>query len=301
MLPVYVDKVTPDPEHDSTIHSYVIRTCLSRTRFALVYNGEYLDGHAGDWNKLALKFIKRTSDTAVISREIDLYQEFQSSHIVPLLDQFPHQEFHCLVFPYASGGDLELYMRNHYPAGVPESVAKVIAGQVFDALAQIHAAHIVHCDIKLTNILVPVPDRIQPQIWLCDFGISRPVDETENLNSAIGTPDFESPEVLQRKGFNGKADCWAFGVTLYRILARAWPFPPGDRAPIIGTVKFTEPQWKKISLQCKGFIKKLLTKDPDARMSAVEALKDPWLGSEAKPAVNSLLESVLTAPPPMID
>jgi serine/threonine protein kinase len=294
MFPVYVDKVTPDPEQDSVIDQYVIHTCLSRTSFALIYNGRYCDPSL-DGAKLAFKFIKRTANSASIDREVGLYEELQSDQIVPLLAHFPYREFHCLVFPYASGGDLQQYMAKHYPIGVPESVAQCISRQFFDILSVVHAANIVHCDIKLTNILVRLPDALQPQIWLCDFGISRSADETRQLKTIIGTTDFEAPEILQKRGFDGKADVWSFGVTLYRMLSRSWPFPAGDRGPITGTVKFGEPQWKRISLQCKGFIKKLLTKDPTARISAVEALADPWLAGSAKPAANSILDSILDA------
>jgi serine/threonine protein kinase len=113
------------------------------------------------------------------------------------------------------------------------------------------------------------------------------------MTGVVGTSDFECPEILQHKGFTGKADVWSYGISLYRMLSRGWPFPTDARGPIRGTLKFAGPVWEKISLQCKGFIKKLLAKDPVTRLSATEALADPWLAGITKPVVTSLVESVL--------
>ena len=47
-----------------------------------------------------------------------------------------------------------------------------------------------------------------------------------------------------------------------------------------GNVQFPSPAWDEISPEAIAFIKKLMTKDPDSRPTAAEALKDPWLQQE---------------------
>jgi serine/threonine protein kinase len=197
---MFIEKQTLEPEENEEIGPYKIGKCISRTKFSLVYGGSFITPGETEWSDLAFKFVKRFTESKTISREIEFYQSLKSDHVVPLLDHFEYREFHCLVFPYASGQDLELYMHKHYPLGVPESVVKYISSQLFEGLAFCHARGVVHCDIKLANILVPNPDLLEPKIWLCDFGFSRPVDEAQVTPSIIGTSEYESPEIQQRKG-----------------------------------------------------------------------------------------------------
>jgi serine/threonine protein kinase len=140
----------------------------------------------------------------------------------------------------------------------------------------------VHADVKLTNILVRVPDQLRPVIWLCDFGISRSVDEARRVTWLVGTTDYAAPEILLRKGFDQKVDVWAFGVTLYRLLCGSFPFSV-RAGPIDWTPKFHEDPWTTISLRCKIFVESLLKRLPDKRLSAVDALRDHWLRPVVKP------------------
>jgi serine/threonine protein kinase len=198
--PLYVDKATPDPEENSQIGIYSIGSRVSRTKFSIIYAGSYREPRIGDPASLTFKFVKRYVDETPIHREIELYKDFCSDRVVPLLDNFVYREFHCLVFPSASGGDLEHYMQRFYPLGIPEVVGKCISTQFLEMLGSFHAHHIVHCDVKPANILVPVPDRIEPKIWVCDFGLSRDLSETKATTTIIGTSEYQAPEVFQRNG-----------------------------------------------------------------------------------------------------
>lgn len=94
---------------------------------------------------------------------------------------------------------------------------------VADALAYLHRHHIIHCDIKPSNILLT--DEIPPAIKICDFGQSRTdFDEME----MGGTPLYASPEQLRRpkesadgKGF--RWDVYSFGVVAFRLLTGKLP------------------------------------------------------------------------------
>jgi len=106
-------------------------------------------------------------------------------------------------------------------------------------------------------------------------------DPKKKMDQKFGTPYYIAPEVL-KKSYNEKCDLWSCGVILYTLLCGYPPFNgPNDKA-ILESVqkgKYTtdEPEWDGVSVAAKDFVRKLLTYDPDKRISAAEALQHPWI------------------------
>ena len=99
-----------------------------------------------------------------------------------------------------------------------------IAKGVLKALAYIHSNGVVHRDLKPENILVDDNDNIK----LIDFGIagdssSRRLTYT-NFTTALGTPDYISPEQVKGKRGDGRSDIYSMGVILYEMLTGKLPF-----------------------------------------------------------------------------
>src|SRR5208282_718979 len=92
------------------------------------------------------------------------------------------------------------------------------------ALAYIHADGVVHRDLKPENILVDDNDNIK----LIDFGIasdsaSRRLTYT-NFTTALGTPNYISPEQVKGKRGDSRSDIYSMGVILYEMLTGKLPF-----------------------------------------------------------------------------
>lgn len=90
-----------------------------------------------------------------------------------------------------------------------------------------------------------------------------------------------APEVIKRK-YNEKCDVWSIGCILYVMLTGFPPFNGTEDAEIIAKVSLGKYSLKTLeegefSEQCIAFIQKLLTFDPEERISAEEALRDPWI------------------------
>jgi serine/threonine-protein kinase len=113
----------------------------------------------------------------------------------------------------------------------PEVVV-AIAAQTAEALDEAHAMGIVHRDIKPANLfLVAGHDHIEVKVL--DFGMAKrlraldPSVVTET-GTAVGTPDYMSPEQLQRGDeVDHRADLWSLGVLVYRALFGRLPFVSG--------------------------------------------------------------------------
>jgi hypothetical protein len=110
-----------------------------------------------------------------------------------------------------------------------------IALQMCDALAAVHAAGVVHRDVKPSNILLAV-DRDDPsgteRVKLLDFGIARVEwEETRitNTGGPLGTPGYMSPEQEMGEGeIDGRSDLFSLGAVMFECLVGE---PPPPRTP----------------------------------------------------------------------
>ena len=85
---------------------------------------------------------------------------------------------------------------------------------MLQALQYIHAAHVLHRDVKSQNIFLMDNDVAK----LGDFGIARvQAAQTEYAPTLVGTPAYLSPELCEHQKYNSKSDIWALGCVLYEI------------------------------------------------------------------------------------
>ena len=87
-----------------------------------------------------------------------------------------------------------------------------------------------------------------------------------------------APEILEGFPHRQSCDMWSVGIILYLMLSGRFPFDLKNlEHEIINTpVLFPKGLWGNISDDCQNFILRLLTKEPPARISANQALNDPW-------------------------
>lgn len=120
------------------------------------------------------------------------------------------------------GGTLEDRLRLQGPVGARE--AALIGAELCGALAAVHAAGLVHGDVKTHNIMregAPGHARDAGRIVLMDFGSARESSSADPL--APGTPLFTAPEVLAGGRGTVASDLWSLGVVLYRLVTGSWP------------------------------------------------------------------------------
>ena len=142
-----------------------------------------------------------------------------------------------------------------------------------------------HRDLKPENLLLD-KDTDNPKIKIIDFGTSQVFDPDAKMSQKFGTPYYIAPEVL-KKSYNEKCDLWSCGVILYILLCGYPPFNGANDKQIIEAVlkgKFTldEPEWDDVSDDAKDLVKRLLTLDPDRRISASEAIQHRWIKQMAQ-------------------
>lgn len=131
------------------------------------------------------------------------------------------------------GADLCFEIEKRATAGFvySESVASHYMRQILDAIRYCHQSNIIHRDIKPHCVLLSSKENSAP-IKLGGFGIAVELpedDEDENTVSfitsgRIGTPNYMSPEVIQRLPYSKPIDIWGCGVVLFVLLSGYLPF-----------------------------------------------------------------------------
>jgi len=103
--------------------------------------------------------------------------------------------------------------------GFPERLARFYFIQLISGLKAIHEQKFAHRDLKTENIFLDKDFNLK----IGDFGFAKYFEEGSKLKTVLGTVGYQSPELLEGKGYNGFAnDIFACGVILF-IFANAYP------------------------------------------------------------------------------
>jgi serine/threonine-protein kinase len=197
------------------------------------------------------------------------------------------------------GHDLRFELDERDKLPVEEAISYVI--QACAAMAEAHSLGIVHRDLKPSNLFL-AKTSMGRVLKVLDFGISKMEEELELTNTGIqlGSPRYMSPEQVEAKRVDRRADIWSLGVILFRAIAGSYPFE-GSTSISLALAILTQAPRDLISLAPEvapglvAAIGKALARDLDVRHSTArdfaEALS-PFAPPEAAALARSLTHEV---------
>jgi serine/threonine protein kinase len=179
-----------------------------------------------------------------------------------------------IAMEYVRGTNLKALLQGDQPLSLP-FVVDVIA-QVAEALDYAHSHRVIHRDVKPANILITADNRVK----ITDFGIARL--DTSNLTQEgqlLGTPNYMSPEQIQGKDVDHRADLFALGVVLYEMLTRHKPFQGENLTVVSHRIvydHFTPPReyMREMPPGIEPILNRALEKEPARRFQRAKEMVD---------------------------
>jgi serine/threonine-protein kinase len=205
--------------------------------------------HQGLDIDVAVKFIAVTDQEADSDLAERLLEEARNTArlghpgIVRALD-FGHTERGdpFIVLELLEGEDLATLLERDGPVPADRSVATLLP--IAHALSAVHESGIVHRDIKPENVFLARAEH-GIQAKLLDFGISRKTDRTKRLtlrDTALGTPDYMSPEQARGDTSGASTDQFSFCVVLFETVSCKRPFDGDNYNALLRAIIEQEPK-----------------------------------------------------------
>jgi serine/threonine protein kinase/tetratricopeptide (TPR) repeat protein len=141
-----------------------------------------------------------------------------------------------ITMEYVRGEDLKSVIRRMKVLAVGTAVS--IARQVAEGLGEAHRLGVIHRDLKPSNVMIDKEGNAK----IMDFGIARSLagGGTTVEGAIIGTPEYMSPEQVDGKPADARADIYALGVILFEMVTGRPPFE-GETAFSIANKHKSEP------------------------------------------------------------
>lgn len=267
---------------------YTLGKLLGHGQFGYTYVA--IDKSNGD--RVAVKRIEKSKMVLPIAvedvkREVKILKALAGhENVVHFYNAFEDGSYVYIVMELCEGGELLDRILSKKESRYTEKDAAIVVRQMLKVAAECHLHGFVHRDMKPENFLFKSPNEDSP-LKATDFGLSDFIRPGKNFHDIVGSAYYVAPEVLKRKS-GPESDAWSIGVITYILLCGRRPFWDKTEDGIFKEVLRNKPDfrrkpWPGISDAAKDFVKKLLVKNPYARLTAAQALSHPWVreGGEA--------------------
>jgi serine/threonine protein kinase len=191
----------------------------------------------------------------------------KSPHVAKIFNYGLSDSSAYILMEYLPGGDVRDYFSTRM---VDQGRILAIFRQVLMALADIHAAGVVHRDLKPHNIMF----RSDGSVALVDFGIAKILGDPgmTQQGTLLGTPTYMSPEAIAGGVVSPRSDLYSAGIMLYQMLAKTAPFHGNSAQEIMAQhVSAPVPPLPRSQDDFQALIDVLLAKDSAARPASAEA------------------------------
>ena len=266
--------VPVDPWRQPRIAGYRLVKTIAESAAAAVYLAQNDDlPHPVALKVQALKgsYEVPDADRQRFVRECQILSSLNHRSIADVLDFGVTDDYLYLALEYFPCGSLRDRLKNP----VSEADAVNYARQIGEALQVLHDAHVVHRDVKPSNLMLTDDNRV----ILIDFGSASMRLAATELSAAdplTGTPYYVCPEQIDGRDPDARGDLYSLGIVLYEMLVGALPYVGNSLNAIFeGHRSAVVPRLPQRVLRYQPIIDRLLAKEPGHRYSsASEFLED---------------------------
>ncbi len=262
-----------DPWRQPRIAGYRLVKTIAESTAATVYlarNDELAGPVALKVQALKGRYVVSEADRQRFVRECEILSALNHRSIADVLDFGITDDYLFLALEYFPCGSLRDRLKNP----VSEADAINYARQIGEALAVLHAAHVVHRDLKPSNLMLTDDNRV----ILIDFGSACMQFEASDLSRSdlcTGTPYYVCPEQIENRDPDGRGDLYSLGVVLFEMLAGTLPYVGNSLAEILAAHRSAEvPRLPQRVMRYQPILDRLMAKRPADRYPSAALFLD---------------------------
>jgi serine/threonine protein kinase len=226
-----------EPRSGEKIGGYRLEELLGEGGMGRVYRAVDTDG-----TPVALKLIRpeHGGDPTFrrrFARETKAALAVRHPHVVPVLSAGEHEGAPYLATAFLAGGSLDARLREDGALALERTVKLLL--QVAGGLDALHAAGLVHRDVKPGNILLDETGGA----FITDFGLakSRDASALTRTGFAVGSMPYMAPEQARAEDVTAAADVYALGCVVFECLAGRPPFAGRRGVQMLSAHLYDEP------------------------------------------------------------
>jgi eukaryotic-like serine/threonine-protein kinase len=200
-------------------------------------------------------------------REVAAARRVNGLYTAMLADANTEGPMPWLATAYVPGPSLEAAVAQYGP--LPARSVLALAAGLAEALGAVHAAGLVHRDVKPANVLLSADG---PK--LIDFGIAWDAQSTvlTAVGTIYGSPQYVSPEYATGQEYGPPTDVFSLGAVLAYAATGSPPFQGTGLATIVSRIVHEAPDLSRVPAQARPVIEWCLAKDPADRPTPEELL-----------------------------
>jgi serine/threonine protein kinase len=259
---------------ESKIGHYIFEKRLGSGAFATVWLATHEITHI----KVAVKIIVKSSindDEAVtrLTRELNFMKQMRHPFIAEFYEYLEDDQAHYYCMEYAEHESLLNFISTNGP--LSEAQVRHYFSQLVSVLEYLHNdLRVCHRDVKAENILLDRHNNIR----VIDFGLANQFTASRPLlNTACGSPPYASPEMIKGQPYSQASDIWSSGIVLYSMATGLLPFDDDNLQTLLRKIVTAEIVYPAfLSPALTDLLKRMLTKNPDLRLTLAEIKEHDW-------------------------
>jgi predicted Ser/Thr protein kinase len=288
--------MTPDDRMPATLGPYRLLDRIGEGGMGVVYLAR-----DAEHRSVAIKVLRPAvagdpNARRRLAREVETMRLVRSPFVAEVLDTDVTGDRPYIVTQYVPGRTLDEVVREEGPVQ-GAALARLACG-LANALAAVHAAGVVHRDLKPGNVMM-----VHGQPVVIDFGIAQALDSTRLTMTGMfmGTPGYLSPEVIEGQQSSRASDVHAWGATVAFAATGRPPFGSGSYETIFYRIVNGSPDLTGVAGPMLPLLNAALGREPSRRPSAEQlgaaaaALDPSTLMSSAVPGAGSEMAPAMTA------
>lgn len=254
------------------LHGYVLGRQLGSSAAAKLFAAKVRESGAPVALKTwAKSYLTSEARCERINSEVDIHSTLCHEHISKFYTAFEDDDAVYLVTELAQTSLLSYIQLNRLSEG---RIRKFFT-QILKAVDYVHSKHLVHRDLKLSNILMSGDD-----VKVADFGHARLVESGLGPDTTLfDGANYMSPEVVAHHACGQAADMWALGCLLLCLFTGKPPFKSSQNNYNNLAMGYELPS--SLSLEVRDLVARLLENDQRKRATAREALQHSWISQRA--------------------